>query len=437
MPEYDAPGDSGAGRARQDSIYRAGILGRTPTVPTEPARLKRAARKRMSRKAWAYLGYAGTGATGRANREAFDRRRIVPRVASGAVGRDLSTQLLGANLPAPALLAPVGAADLIRADADALIGRGAAQAQVPYIVSNQGGTPMEQTAAAMGPAPRWFQLYWSRDEALVDSFITRAEAIGAGALVVTLDTTLLGWRPDDLDLGSLPFTRGFGIAQYTSDPRFEQLVAERLATTPTSDIAITPGAVRTFIDISRRHPGRFIDNLRSAVPRAAVETFLDVYSNPALTWRQLATLRDRTRLPIVLKGILHPDDAIHARDCGADAVIVSNHGGRQVDGATASIDALPRVRDAVGRQLGVILDSGVRSGADIFKALAMGADAVTIGRPHVYGLAVGGPAGVADVVTNLIAELDLIMGLCGASTINELTPDMLEPSTDTVGSHES
>jgi len=419
-PAGRAP-EIGPGRARQESIYRAGVSGVRPSVPTDAAELERRARRACSKRAWAYVaGGAGEGRTMTANREAFDRWQIVPRMLRDVSERDLTTTVLGTRLSAPLLLAPVGAAGLLREDADVLIGGGAADAGVPYILSSQGSSPMEETAAAMGDAPRWFQLYWSRDEQLVDSFIARAEAIGAGALVVTLDTTLLGWRPQDLNLGSLPFSQGIGIAQYTSDPRFAELVQERVDHPEKRAVKVPPAAVRTMLSISRHHPGDLRENLRSPYPRAAVETFLDVYSNPALSWDHIATLRDRTRLPVVLKGVLHPDDARRALDSGVDAVMVSNHGGRQVDGAIGSLDALVDVRKAVGPDAIVLLDSGIRTGADVFKALALGADAVTLGRPHIHGLALAGRRGVADVVGNVVAELDLTMGLTGVRSLSEI-----------------
>ena len=420
----------GPGRARQESIFAQGVLGRAPRVPTDVTALETAARRRMSRRAWAYVaGGAGSGATMRANRAALDRWQIVPRMLRDVAERDLSTTVLGTPLPAPLLIAPIGAAGLVRPDADVLVGAASADTGVPYILSSQGSSPMEETAAAMGTSPRWYQLYWSRDEQLVDSFIARAEAIGAGALVVTLDTTLLGWRPQDLNLGSLPFSQGIGIAQYTSDPRFGELVRERLAAGGARpDVKVTPAAVRTLLSISRHHPGGLRDNLRSPVPRAAVETFLDVYSNPALSWDHLATLRERTRLPVVLKGVLHPDDARRAVDLGVDGLIVSNHGGRQVDGAVGSADALVAVRAAVGDDVTVLLDSGIRTGTDVYKALALGADAVTLGRPHLYGLALAGRAGVADVVRNVVAELDLTMGLTGVRSLDEIDASRVQPA---------
>lgn len=415
------------GRERQGAIYQPGVSGIEPSVPTNASVLEERARKVMSAKAWAYVyGGAGEGGTMTANRAALDRWQIVPRMLRDVAERDLSTTVLNTTLRAPVLLAPVGAAGLVTRNADVEIGAGAAAAGIPYIFSNQGSSPMEETAAAMGATPRWFQLYWSRDEQLVDSFIHRAEAIGAEALVVTLDTTMLGWRPWDLNLGSLPFSQGIGIAQYTSDPRFAELVAERAAGDHEGpDVKVNAQAVRTLFRIAGNHPGKLTDNLRSPVPRAAVQTFLDVYSNPSLSWDHIATLRERTTLPVLLKGILHPDDARRAVDLGVDGVIVSNHGGRQVDGAIGSLDALVAVRDALGPEATVLLDSGIRGGADVFKAIALGADAVTLGRPHIYGLALDGRRGVTAVIENLIAELDLTMGLSGVRSLAEITPECL------------
>ena len=417
---------------RQNSIYRAGALGRRPRVPTDFRELERAARRAMSGDAWAYVaGGAGDGATMRANRAAFDRWQLVPRMLRGAADRDLSVSLLGMRLPAPLLVAPMGAAGLVRRGADEMVGAAAAALGVPYILSSQGSSPMEATARAMGDGPRWYQLYWSTDEALVDSFIRRAEAIGASALVVTLDTTMLGWRPQDLNRGSLPFARGIGIAQYTSDPRFRELVAARVTAGGSggSRPRPTPGAVRTLASMARELPGGFVNNLRSPHTRAAVETFLAIYSKPSLSWADLETLPSRTRLPLLLKGILHPDDARRAVELGVAGILVSNHGGRQVDGAVGALDALVDVVAALGgpqsTSVPVILDSGIRSGADIVKALAIGAAAVTVGRPHVYGLALDGSTGVRAVLENLVAELDLTLGLSGVRSVAELSPAVL------------
>lgn len=441
-PEADSPHPStpGPGRTRQNAIYRPGALGIAPAVPSDLDELERRARRAMSRRAWAYIsGGAGSGATMRANREAFDRWRVVPRMLHATTERDLRTRVLGTDLPAPLLLAPVGAAGLVADGADLSIAEGAHASRTPYVFSCQGSSPMEETAQAMAGTPFWYQLYWSTDEALVDSMIGRAEAAGAEALVVTLDTTMLGWRTQDLDLGSLPFARGQGIAQYTSDPRFMTLVRERLAAAgakgaeslgldprdPLGLARAAKGGVGTLLSMSREHPGGTRANLRSAEPRAAVETFLDIYSNPGLSWEHIATLKERTSLPVVLKGVLHEDDARLAFDAGVDAIIVSNHGGRQVDRSIAALDALVRIRDAVGPEPTVLMDSGIRSGADVFVALALGADACLLGRPHILGLALDGAAGVSAVIDNVLAELDLTMGLVGAASIAEISRELL------------
>jgi lactate 2-monooxygenase len=424
----------GPGRLRQNAIYRAGALGRRPRVPNDPAGLERAARRAMSGDAWAYVaGGAGDGATMRANRAAFDRWALVPRMLRDVSSRDLSVSVLGVRLPAPLLLAPIGAAGLVCRGADEMVGAAASAVGLPYILSSQGSSPMEATARAMGDGQRWYQLYWSTDEELVDSFIARAEAMGASALVVTVDTTMLGWRPQDLNRGSLPFARGIGIAQYTSDPRFRELVRQRVAGGgshgPAERARPTPGAVRTLASMARELPGGFVDNLRSPHTRAAVETFLAIYSKPSLSWDDLATLRSRTRLPVLLKGVLHPDDAVRAVEMGVAGLLVSNHGGRQVDGAVGALDALVDVVAALGgpgaTSVPVLLDSGVRSGADIVKAVALGATAVTVGRPHVYGLALDGRAGVQAVLENLVAELDLTLGLTGMRSVADLDPAVL------------
>jgi isopentenyl diphosphate isomerase/L-lactate dehydrogenase-like FMN-dependent dehydrogenase len=275
----------------------------------------------------------------------------------------------------------------------------------------------------MGDAPRWFQLYWSTSDELVASFLARAEACGCESIVVTLDTKMLGWRSRDLGFAHLPFATGMGIAQYTSDPVFRGLVdpsAARRSGRP------TPAAVRALVRATRSYPGSFRANLRSGAGVAAVQKVMEIYSRPSLTWDDFAWLRERTRLPVVLKGILHADDARLAVEHGLDAIVVSNHGGRQVDGSVGSLDALPAVAEAVGGRIPVLFDSGIRGGADAFKALALGATAVLLGRPYVYGLALGGEDGVRDVIRNLVADFDLTMALSGCRTVPEIGPECLQ-----------
>ena len=414
------------GRQRQASIFLRGLAGERPAVPVDYAELEERARRRMSAEAYAYVaGGAGRESTVAANRAAFERWRIVPRMLRDVSARDTTVSLFGRTLPAPLVLAPIGALDLVHEHADLLIARAAAAEGVPYIFSNQASVPMEGCAAVMGDAPRWFQLYWSRSDALVQSFVRRAEACGCDAIVLTLDTTLFGWRTRDLDLAYLPFLRGRGIAQYTSDPVFRASLSEPLDAPPTERPPLRVSTLRAAAEQLRRYPGSVREKLRSGAPRAAVQRFIATYSRPSLVWEDLATLRRQTTLPILLKGILHADDARQALDRGMDGVIVSNHGGRQVDGAIAALDALPGVVDVIGSRVPVLFDSGIRGGADMLKALALGASAVCLGRPYVYGLAVAGEQGVRDVIRNLLAEFSLTLGLSGVASVAGLSREVL------------
>ncbi len=426
-----APGPD-PGRARQTAIYVPGVAGRRPAVPVSAAGLEKAAHDRLSPQAWAYLaGGAGRESTMEANTAAFDRWRIVPRVLRDVEKRDLSIRLLGLKLGCPLLLAPIGVLDLAHRHADLAVARAAARAGVPFIFSNQASVSMEECARAMDEihpgAPRWFQLYWSRSNDLVASLVARAEACGSSAIVLTLDTTMLGWRPRDLDLGSLPFLQGRGLAQYTSDPVFraELKHADAISAGAQEGAGVHPPinarSLAAAVGQKARYPGGLLRNLFSREPRAAVRWFLATYPRPSLQWSDLQLLRGLTQLPIVLKGILHPEDARMAVEHGAAAIIVSNHGGRQVDGAVASLDALPAVVKAVSGKVPVLLDSGVRGGADAFKALALGAAAVCLGRPYAYGLALAGERGVREVVSNVLAELDLTMGLAGCSCVRDVS----------------
>jgi lactate 2-monooxygenase len=305
--------------------------------------------------------------------------------------RDLSTTILGTAMPAPVLLAPVGVQSIVHPEAEVAVARAAAATGVPMVLSTASSRSLEEVAEASGGSPRWFQLYWPSDPDLAASLIGRAERAGYGAIVVTLDTWLLAWRPRDLELAFLPFLQGEGIANYLSDPVFRAA----LSAPPEEDMA---GAVRHF---------------------------LAVFSDPSVTWANLAFLRENTTLPIVLKGIVHPDDARRAADHGIDGILVSNHGGRQVDGAIGALDALPGVVDAVAGALPVLFDSGVRTAADAFVALALGARAVLLGRPYVWALSVAGEAGVAELLRNFLAELDLTFALSGYTRLDQVRPDAL------------
>lgn len=428
---------SDIGRKRQRAIYVAGVGGHRPTVPVAQAELAAAAQAAMPAEAWAYVaGGAGRESTLDANRATFERHRIVPRVLRDVETRDLSIELFGRKLPSPLLLCPIGVLGMAHPEADLAVARAAAAMQVPFIFSNQASVPMEACAAAMGEAPRWFQLYWSRSNELVASFVRRAEACGCSAIVLTLDTTMLGWRPRGLDLGSLPFMRGKGIAQYTSDPVFRaQLVEAELARSSERDATdkdrprsaptgrsppLNLQTIAIALEQKANFPGGLLKNFASDDPRAAVQRFMATYSRPSLQWDDLKFLRQHTKLPVLLKGVLHPDDAKKAVELGVDGLIVSNHGGRQIDGEIASLDALPAVAEAVNGKIPVLFDSGIRGGADVFKALALGATAVCLGRPYVYGLALAGQRGVEEVISNVLAEFDLTVGLAGCRSIREI-----------------
>jgi isopentenyl diphosphate isomerase/L-lactate dehydrogenase-like FMN-dependent dehydrogenase len=324
-------------------------------------------------------GGAGGEDTMRANRDAFIRWRLVPRMLRDVGVRDHRVTLLGATYNAPLLLAPVGVLGIVRPEAELAVAQAAAALKLPMVLSSAASKTLEEVAATLGDSPRWFQLYWGRNPEVTASFVRRAEAAGYSAIVVTLDTALLSWRERDLQNAYLPFLQGLGLANYFSDPAFRAALAEP----------------------------------PEANPLEAIRYFISTFANPSLTWSDLAFLRQHTRLPILLKGILHSDDARKARELGMDGIIVSNHGGRQVDGAEAALEALPRVVRAVEGSMPVLFDSGIRRGADMLKALALGATATLLGRPYVWGLALGGEAGVREVALNLLADFDLTLALTG------------------------
>lgn len=373
-------------------IYLRGLGGETPSIPVSIAELERRAVEAIEPRAANYAAAgAGSEETMRANAEAFRRRRIVPRMLRDVAERDLSTTVLGTAMPAPLMLAPIGVQKVLHEEGELASARAAAAVGTPMIASTASHFTLEEIAEAGGKAPRWFQLYWANDRELVESFVGRAERAGYKAIVVTVDTFIPGWKPRDLQQAWLPFLNGMGVANYFQDPVFRQ----GLEKTPEEDQG------------------------------AATGHFLGVQANPSLTWGDLAGLREMTSLPILLKGIQHIEDAREAARRGLDGIVVSNHGGRQVDGALASLDALPPIAEAVGDDLAVLFDSGVRGGADVVKALALGADAVLLGRPYIWGLALEGQAGVETVLKMILAELDLTMALCGLTSPDQLGPDCL------------
>ncbi|HVW90194.1 MAG TPA: alpha-hydroxy-acid oxidizing protein [Gaiellaceae bacterium] len=370
-----------SGALVQNAIY---IAQQPPEWPLTADDWERAAQEKLDAGAFGYIaGGAGDEATMRANRQAFDRWRIRPRMLTGNAVRDISVEVLGTRSPAPFFLAPIGVLSIAHEAAEAGAAAAAATAGVPFLLSSAATHSIEQVAET--GAPRWFQLYWVNDRSICESFVRRAEAAGYGAIVVTLDTLTLGWRPRDLRQAYLPFIKGEGCGQYFTDPVF----LSKLDRTPEEDLL------------------------------TAAATMLATFPNLGLTWDDLDWLREQTALPILVKGVLTAEDAEEALRHGVDGIVVSNHGGRQVDGAVAALDALVEVRDALPDAV-VLMDGGVRTAADVVKAVALGADAVLLGRPYAYALAVGGQRGVEELLQNLMAEIDLTLALAGAHSIREL-----------------
>jgi len=377
----------------QYEIYLQGMTGEKPDFPYELHELERRFEAEVDAIPRDYVSAgAGSEDTMRANLDAFRKWRIVPRMLTNVETRDLSTSVLGTQLPAPLLLAPIGGIQsLLHPEGELAVARACKELDIPLVLSTVSSHTLEDVAAALGDTPRWFQLYWPSDDAFTKSLVTRAKDAGYSAIVLTLDTRLLAWRPRDLRNAYLPFIRGESIANYTSDPVFRA----GLDQPPEEDM------------------------------QAAVFRWMQMFAYASTTWESLALLRDATDLPIVVKGIVHPDDARRAAELGMDGVIVSNHGGRQVDGSIGTLDALPAVRAAVPDGYPVLLDSGIRTGADALKAIALGADAVLLGRPYIWGLGVAGEEGVNKVLRSFLADLDLTLALSGYANLNEVEPSLV------------
>ncbi len=380
------------GSSIQNMIY----VSQTPPGPVSAADWEARAEEVLDPGPFGYIaGGAGAEATMRANLEAFHRHRLRPRMLTGNTERDISVEVLGTRSPAPFFLAPIGVLSIAHAEGELAVARAAALTGVPMILSSAASHSIEEIADVMGDAPRWFQLYWVNDREIAASFVHRAEAEGYGAIVLTLDTLTLGWRPRDLRGAYLPFIQGEGCAQFFTDPVF----LSRLDAPPAED------------------------------PLTAAVRMLGTFPNLPLKWDDLAWLREQTALPILVKGVLTAEDAVRARDAGVQGVIVSNHGGRQVDGAVAALDALVEVRRELGDDAVVLMDSGIRTGADVLKAMALGADAVLLGRPYAFALAAGGQEGVETAIRHLMAETDLTLALMGGTVARDLDETWIAASS--------
>jgi isopentenyl diphosphate isomerase/L-lactate dehydrogenase-like FMN-dependent dehydrogenase len=375
----------------QMRIYQSGD-DRAKLLPISAEDWEDRARKILAAGPFDYVfGAAGAGDTLKANLDAFQKYRLRPRVCSDISKRDLSISLFGITYPVPFFLAPIGVNSILHPDAELAPAKAAAKLGVPYILSNVSTTPMEKVAEAMGDAHRWFQLYPPKDRELAKSFLQRAEKAGFSAIVTTVDSTLLGWRERDLSNVYLPFLTGEGFGNYFTDPVF----LSKLRESPEKDL------------------------------EAAVQLAFQEGNNTCFTWRELEFIRQQTRLPLLIKGITHPDDALLAVEHGVDGIVVSNHGGRQLDGAVATLDMLPSICEAVNGKVPILLDSGIRRGADILKAIAIGASAVLVGRPYAYALAVAGETGVKELMEHLIAETELQLAISGRSSIRNVDSSLI------------
>ena len=371
----------------QTAIYGAGLSGVLPTIPVDAATLEKRAMAAMPPSLLTYVqGGCGDETTQDRNVSAFDHWGMVPRMLVDTAHRDLSVELFGRTLPSPLFMSPIGVTGMCTQDGhgDIAAARASAMTGVPLTASTLSNDPLEAVAAAKGDTPGWFQLYTPRNLEVAASLVSRAEQAGYEAIVVTLDTWVTGWRPRDLNTANFPQLRGHVLENYFSDPVFLKLLTKP----PREDL------------------------------RAAIGTWGSIFGK-VLTWDDIAWLRSLTNLPLVLKGICHPDDARRAADAGVDAIYCSNHGGRQANGGIAAIDMLAGVVEGAG-DVPVLFDSGVRSGTDVVKALAMGARAVGIGRPYCYGLALGGAEGAAHVLRCILAEADLLMAVNGWPTIADV-----------------
>jgi lactate 2-monooxygenase len=356
----------------------------TDYFPISYEELEQEAKKKMTSGGYGYIrSGAGGEETLKKNRDSFSTYSIVPRTLGDVSNLDTSISLFGRTYPQPFLLAPVGMLKLANDEADLAVAKAAAAYQIPFIQSTVSSYSIEEVATATGNSPKWFQLYWSNNKEVSFHMVKRAELAGYEAIVLTVDTVMLGWREEDMRNRFSPLKLGYGKANYETDPVF-------------------------------------LSTLDNQEPESICQGILDNIHHPTLNWSHVAELKERTSLPILLKGILHPEDARLAVKNGVDGIIVSNHGGRQLDGVIAAIDALPLVAQEVKGEIPVLFDSGIRRGSDVVKACALGADAVLLGRPFVYGLAIAGQTGVEKVLANFIQDTKVSLSLTGVSNVKEL-----------------
>ncbi|PGH08769.1 hypothetical protein AJ79_05868 [Helicocarpus griseus UAMH5409] len=378
-----------------DKVYEAGLSDQKLPITFNCLEWESLAKETLSADSFGYVwGSAGTRETDENNHAAFRKWGILPSRLVRSKFTNLKTTLFGKEYDYPIALAPVGVQKIFHRDGEIAAARAAEKENVTYILSTAASTSIEDVARANGDGERWYQLYWPANEHhdITASLLKRAKDAGYKVLLVTLDTYMLGWRPSDLDHGYNPFIRNdnIGVELGFSDPVFQKHFKER--------------------------HGKAIDE---NISTAAREWAHLVFPGASHGWEDIRSLQELWDGPIVLKGIQTVADAKKAVECGVQGIVVSNHGGRQQDGGVGSLDVLPEIADAVGDKVEIIFDSGVRCGADVAKALALGAKMVLIGRPYIYGLAIGGEDGVAHVLRSILGDFDLTLHLSGITDVTK------------------
>lgn len=395
LPAADAPPAARGYSGYQNEIFAKGFMGRVPVVTTDPDKLEAQAQAKMTPKAFGFLsGGSGEGATMQANRLAFKQWRIVPRMLVSNDPRDLSIKMFGRTYPSPVMMAPIGFQHTFHPDGEPGVAQIANELGIPYIMSMNSHASVEDIAKGNGDGQRWYQFYWQTPDFMTTHTLKKAQAAGYHVLVVTLDAFQLGWRPADLDQGYMPSN--------TNLPDFGNL---------SSLFGGGSGGGKTQ---------RTINETAGDNPLSLGSLF---GANPS--WQRLSFLRKNWVGPIILKGIQHPDDAKKALEAEMDGIIVSNHGGRQMDGGVGSLDMLPEIVTAVAGKVPVLFDSGIRTGADVIKALALGADAVLIGRPWAYGMGISGKEGAKEVMRGILAQVDINMAVAGLRSVGDINRDIL------------
>lgn len=419
----DAPPKSQSYAGYQGEIFAKGFMGTTPIVTTDPKKLEAQAQSKMTPKAFGFLaGGSGEGATLEANRLAFKQWRIVPRMLVSSASRDLSIKLFNRTYPSPVMMAPIGFQHTFHPDGEPGVAEIAQELGIPYIMSMNSHASVEEIAKGNGDGERWYQFYWQTPDFMTSQTLKKAQAAGYHVLVVTLDAFQLGWRPADLDQGYMPTNFGVPDLSFGGNKSLSSLFGGGGRNRAVNDTAATGGATSTD-GATAAHGATAQDGVAADTPDGLGSLFS---ANP--TWDRLTFLRKNWAGPIILKGIQHPDDARKALAAGMDGIIVSNHGGRQMDGGPGSLEVLPDIVDAVGGKMPVLFDSGIRTGADIIKALALGANAVLVGRPWAFGMGINGKAGAKEVMRGILAQVEINMNIAGLRSVADINRNILRRS---------